>query len=393
MIKQFALRGAWLMLGAAIAVALALVAAFASSWGSTLLIAAIGVSAVPLGAALIGLLPGIRELEVTAARALLGFDGELVVPARPTPAHRIRLSAWAAFHAVSGLITGFAVFGLIPGGAVIAFHGVAGIPNGPEMRPFSSWPGPAETAFGISLLVVVLTAIWGLGLLAVRLAPLALGPTSADRLVLAEARLAKESQQVALARELHDGIGHALSVISIQAAGGQRMIAKSPERAGQALDNIQRAAAGAQAELDQMLGLLRDPKGARNPEPDLLGLGELVETHRRLGQRVTVEVTAEPHALPPLVSRTGYRVLAEALGNAHAHGADGEIDVAVSDVDEALQITVSSPYQPRRRGRTSGGRGLAGLTERVRVLGGTVDAGPHLDRWVLTASIPHGSRQ
>lgn len=390
MIKQTLLRGAWLMLGAAIAVALGLVAAFTFSWGSNLLMAVVAVAAIPLGAVLLGLLPGIRELEVTAARALLGLDGELVVPDRPTPAHRIRLCAWTVFHAVAGLVTGFLVLGLIPGAVMITFHGITGGPADLDDLAVSSLPGPVQAIIGIALLAVVLVGTWALGLLSVKLAPLALGPTSADRLLLAEARLAKESQQVALARELHDGIGHALSVISIQAAGGRRMISKRPDRAEQALDNIERAAAGAQAELDQVLGLLRNPHRARNSEPDLGQLGELVETHRRLGQRISLDLAAEPEGLPALVSRTGYRVLAEGLGNAHAHGAEGQIDVRVADAEQLLTITVSSPYRRKSRSRTTGGRGLAGLTERVRVLGGTVDAGPHLDRWLLEASIPHG---
>lgn len=401
MISRSALRGAWLMLGAAIAVALILVVeiVFGSTVGQSAelrwpLGPQIGVTllAVPIGGALIGLLPGVRELQITAAQSLLGVDAELLAPSRPTAEHRLRTCVWTLSHAVAGLVTGVLVFAVLPLAVVLPVHQLTGWPAGLDEPVVDRLPAAVTLLGGVVLLAGVLAAVWALGAVAARCAPWALGPTSGDRLALAEARLAQEAQQVVLARELHDGIGHALSIISIQAAGGRRVLQAQPQQAGHALETIEETARTAQAELDQMLALLRDPSSRRHPEPDLDDANELIETHRRLGQQVEPELHLGDTPLPSLVSSTGYRVLAEGLGNAHAHGAGGPVHVRVDDADQLLTIQVTNRCDPpRRRRRSTGGRGLAGLAERVSVLGGSVEsgAGP-AQQWILAATIPHG---
>lgn len=391
-IKNFMLRSAWLLLGAAIAIALVVVIGYAGGW---LMPAALFVAclfAVPLGAALIGLLPGVRELEITAAQALLKVDADLVAPARPSIEHRMRTCLWTIFHAVSGLVAGFVLFGLVPAAVVVIYHGFTGAPASLDDLVIARWPSALQVIAGIASLGGILIVLWALGWLAARLAFWALGPTSGDRLALAEARLAAEAQQVALARELHDGIGHALSVISVQAAGGRRTLPRDPAGVGRVLKTIEDTARLAQEELDSMLAMLRGTRAGRTPEPDLTAVGELIETHRRLGQQIIGDLELDSRQLPALVSRTGYQVLAEGLGNAHTHAAPGVVELRLDDVDEVLRVSVSSPYARTRRPST-GGRGLAGLTERVSVLGGRIDAGHHDGRWVLDARLPHGRRK
>lgn len=398
MIIGFALRSAWLLLGAAIAVALVLVVSFAGGFGLTTPLdptgaaVAVHAAAVIIGAGLIGLLPGVRDLEVTAAGALLRSSAELVSPTRPTLQHRLRTVAWTVFHALAGLIAGMLIFGGGPAAVVIGVQQLVPLSAEFGQLPAHDWPVAGQLALAVVLLVLIMVLLWAVGRFACWAAPLALGPTSADRLQLAESRLAKEAHQVALARELHDGIGHALSAISIQAAGGQRMLHRDTEATGRALTTIEDTARRAQQELDGLLGALREPGARRTPEPDLGQLGELIETHRRLGLIISDDVDLDTAELPGLVSTTAYRVAAEGLGNAHAHAGPGAVQLEITGTEGAVELIITSPRRAHRQRRSTGGRGLAGLTERIGVLGGTVDAGPAGEQWVLTATIPYGSR-
>src|SRR5699024_5055134 len=274
-----------------------------------------GLLTVLLVAAGVGLLPGVREIQVTAARALLGVNAPLVAETRDW-AHRARSAVWTVLHAVTGLITGFCVLGLLPG-AVVTFWALL------EGRLDLLEPlGLGETWWsallgGLAMLAATAAGPVLAALVAVRLAPRLLGPSAADRLVLAEQRLATERRHTALARELHDGIGHALSIIGIQAAAARRVAATRPDRAGSALHVIEQTARDAQAELDHLLGLLRDPqappgRAAREDLPTLLA------KHRAAG--LSVDLSEDHGPVPGLVWDAVLDILAEALTNAHRHG-------------------------------------------------------------------------
>ena len=129
----------------------------------------------------------------------------------------------------------------------------------------------------------------GAGALSARPVARLLGPTSADRLEVALTRLQAESEHTRLARELHDGIGHALTIIGVQAAAGRRALARDPDQAGSALSSIEDASRSALEELDDMLGLLRDTEAARSPEPDLDRLSTLVSRYRSAGMELVID--------------------------------------------------------------------------------------------------------
>ena len=112
---------------------------------------------------------------------------------------------------------------------------------------------------------------WLLGRLAARSAPAFLGPTAVDRLALAEARLAAEAEHTRLARDLHDGIGHALTIITVQTAAGRRVLEDDPATAARALAAAEEVARGALEELDSVLAALRDPGERTGPEPGWTG--------------------------------------------------------------------------------------------------------------------------
>ncbi|MFI2488070.1 sensor histidine kinase [Promicromonospora kroppenstedtii] len=396
--RYLARRFAWHMLGAAIGLALVLLV-----YG--LLHTATGgvpgwvvvVTAVAAAVAL-GLVPGARELEVTAARALLDVDDELVVPAEPRLAHRARTAAWVVLHLLTGLVVASGLFALLPAVALVGFEAVTG-------RSLSSGlavpSGPVEVVLRLAACAVVgllaVTATWPLGVAASALAKRVLGPTPHDRLETALARARREAEHTRLARELHDGIGHALTVVTVQAAAGRRVVAANPEAAADALGAIEDTARSALAELDQLLAVLRDDAADAAPAALAPALDDVVTAHRRAGLDLSAQIDL-PAGLPALLSGTVQRIVTEALTNAHRHGAPGPVRLTVGIAgpgDDQVLIEAVNPVRSGTRtgrrpsgGRSSGGRGLAGIRERVALFGGTAEAGPDADRWVLRATLP-----
>jgi signal transduction histidine kinase len=225
------------------------------------------------------------------------------------------------------------------------------------------------------------------------MAPALLGPGPLERLAELEARAADLAERNRLAQELHDSLGHALTVTALQAAGARRVLRDDPGFAEQALDAIARTSRAAAAELDGVLGVLRDGATAgRVPVPDLRGLPELLARHREAGMPLDVELCGDLAAVPGAVSREVYRVLQEGLTNAVRHGgaAPTSLRLVVAPSELTAQVRNAVPAT-RRGGPGRGGRGIAGIRERMTLLGGRVSAG--LDRdgsWLLHLQVPTG---
>ncbi|WP_369371039.1 sensor histidine kinase [Promicromonospora sp. Populi] len=391
--RDLARRFAWHMLGGAIGLALALlVYSLLNSTVTGLPVWVLVVVAVAAAVGL-GLVPGARELEVTAARALLDVKGELVVPARPRLAHRVRTAAWVVLHLATGMLVGVCLFAVLPGAVLVGVEAVAG-------RSFGSGFPVPTSALGAALALVAcavvglaaLVATWPLGAAASVLAGRVLGPTPYDRMETALARSRREAEHTRLARELHDGIGHALTVVSVQAAAGRRVIAANPEAAAEALSAIEDTARSALAELDQLLAVLRDDADDDAPLALAPALEDVISAHRRAGLDLTADVDLPP-GLPALLGRTVQRIVTEALTNAHRHAAPGPVALTVGHDAGEVRIEVVNAVRtgPLRARRASGGRGLPGVRERVALFGGTVEAGPDGGRWVLRATLPWGA--
>jgi len=289
------------------------------------------------------------------------------------------------------LVGGAAGIGLVVGlpALLIAVPGVfAG--NRPRWLPALGLP---DVVLGVLVAVLgtaaVVAAVVLAGAALARWAPWFLGPTWRDRLLLAEDRLAREAEHQRLARDLHDGIGHALSLISLQAVAGRRVLASSPERAESSLEVIERTARGALDDLDGLLASLRHgTTGGSGPAPrrPLAGVEDLervVAAHRALG--VTLEADLDPGlgaaGLPTLVATTVHDVVAEALANAARYSSGGPVRVRVAlggggGRERQVRVAVTSPLAADRRPRRTGGRGLRGMAERVALLDGRLSAGP-----------------
>jgi signal transduction histidine kinase len=203
-----------------------------------------------------------------------------------------------------------------------------------------------------------------------------------------EAREATSRERDRIARELHDVVGHAVSLMVVQ-AGAERMALgqQGAERTRSALESIEESGRQALVELRAMLGVLRatDDQDERTPHPTLQSLPALVEQARRAG--LPVELSMPPSAeAPPGLALTVYRLVQESLTNALRHA--GPVLTAVSvDVGPDLAVRVTSAL-PEGVVPRSEGRGLLGMGERVTLHGGTLSAGPSGGQWVVAARLP-----
>ncbi len=214
----------------------------------------------------------------------------------------------------------------------------------------------------------------------------------AQRLRELEARLAVAGERERISRELHDIVAHSVTVMVLQAAGAQRVVHTDPQRAADALGQVEACGRQAMSELRRMLALHGAANEAGAGQPGLADLGELVEGVRRSGVPVEVMVEGEPQQVDPSVELAAYRTVQEALTNAAKHaGAGTATTVRLMWTDDlVVKVTNASPRQVPATSRTlSTGHGLLGLRERVAVVGGRLEAG-HSDEggYQVTVNLP-----
>jgi signal transduction histidine kinase len=186
-----------------------------------------------------------------------------------------------------------------------------------------------------------------------------------------EARRAVAEEQARIARELHDVVAHALSVIIVQAGAAEDVFEKDPLRARQPIRSIDAAARSALADLRRVLGILQH--GAEyEPQPGLARLDRLVEQVRATGLDVAVEIAGSPRPLPAAIDLSAYRIVQEALTNALKHAHASRVDVRIR-YGEALELDVRDDGRGSANGH--GGSGLVGMRERVALLGGSIETG------------------
>jgi signal transduction histidine kinase len=203
------------------------------------------------------------------------------------------------------------------------------------------------------------------------------------RQVVAEQERLRE--RLRIARDMHDSLGHRLSLVSIQAAALE--VAGLEPRHQEAVGQLARAARGAMTELYDLVGALRGPDADR---PGVAGLGALLTGFRAAGLPVTLRERGRPRPLTPAAGEAVYRVVEEGLTNAAKHAAGERVTVDLEWERDAVLLTVANRVRSRPAGATAaaGGHGLPGLAERVRLAGGFLDHGPAGDRFRLVAMLP-----
>lgn len=214
----------------------------------------------------------------------------------------------------------------------------------------------------------------------------------------AEWRVQHERERIS--RDLHDTVGHTLSVISVHAGVAEDALdAPTPDTAAacQAVALIRRTSTRSLQDLRTMVRLLRTPAGHDAAGDDatavlsLASVPDLAATAEGVGLQVTTRIDADPGELSPQVDATAYRVVQEALTNVVKHAGARRVEVSAQVRDGVLHLRVADDGRgadPGRSGtRGSGGHGLAGMAERVRLLGGALRTRSH-DGFRIEAEIP-----
>jgi signal transduction histidine kinase len=208
----------------------------------------------------------------------------------------------------------------------------------------------------------------------------------------AEAREAVADERARIARELHDVVGHAVSVMTVQASGVRRLLNPEQDREREALMIVEQTGREALAEMRRLVGVLRRPEEAPAlaPQPSLQFLDRLVEQAREAGLPVDVRIEGEAKELPAGVDLTAYRLVQEALTNAIKHAQATSAEVFVRYEDGAVELQVVDDGRGASDGTSeSGGHGLVGMRERVTVYGGELEAGPRPEGgFALKARLP-----
>lgn len=213
-----------------------------------------------------------------------------------------------------------------------------------------------------------------------------------DSVRLAESAVAAE--RLRIARELHDVVAHAISLIVVQSRGGRRTLDPGSDPARRAFDTIEHAGEQALVEMRRMLQVLRanDPDGSDDlaPRPGLGRIGDLVADLAAAGMQVDVEVEGTPIELPPGVDLSAYRIIQEALTNVMKHAGRARAQVLLRYRPRALEIEVTDDGDGSGMDGGSG-HGLDGVRERALIHGGTLHAGPRPGGgFQLRASLPTG---
>ncbi|MER5763968.1 histidine kinase [Streptomyces sp. NPDC002082] len=215
-----------------------------------------------------------------------------------------------------------------------------------------------------------------------------------------EAEQAAARERARIAREMHDILSHAVSIMIVQAEAGPVAVRRAPERAEAAFEAISETGRDAMAQLRTMLGVLRTDEAApRSPQPGIGELAGLLERVRGSGPQVLYERTGSVRALPAALEATVHRVVQEALTNVVKHSGASAVAVRLEYGERELTVTVTDDGRGPGAGAAAGagtgtgtgadagslprarpgGHGLIGIRERAAAHGGTARTGPGPD--------------
>jgi signal transduction histidine kinase len=209
---------------------------------------------------------------------------------------------------------------------------------------------------------------------------------------IAQLRLAEEEahrrrgseERLRIARDLHDALGHHVSLINVQAGVALHLMDDDPEQARSALAAIKQSSGQLLREMRATLGVLRgvDEAPPRGPVSGLARLNDLLDENRSAGLPVELEVVGVPRELPPSVDHAAYRIVQEALTNTRRHAGSAQASVRVRYDDSGITVQVDDDGAGSTDAHTAatdvpgGGNGLPGMRERALALGGSLSAGP-----------------
>ncbi|MFG1948841.1 sensor histidine kinase [Nonomuraea sp. NPDC048826] len=241
-------------------------------------------------------------------------------------------------------------------------------------------PGSADTALRSGILLVAAYAM-GRAAAGSRAHAAALEERAArlERERELEAERAAERERARIARDMHDILAHAVSLMVVQAEAGPVAVRKDPARAEAAFDAIAGAGRDAMEQIRLMLGILKDREAPRAPQPTLDDLPALAAQVTGTGLEVGFEATGERRPVPAGCAVAAYRIVQEALTNIVKHADATRADIRLTWEEDTLMIDVTDDGRGSGRALPSGGHGLIGIRERAAACGGTATAGPRRD--------------
>jgi signal transduction histidine kinase len=215
-----------------------------------------------------------------------------------------------------------------------------------------------------------------------------------DRERAENARLAVADERTRIARELHDVVGHTVSLLVLQAGAERLALGEHGPSTREALAEIEQSGRSTLAELRRLVGVLRrdDEEPELAPVPGLIRLPELVDHVRLTGLAVDLQVAGEPRPLPPGLDVSAYRIVQEALTNTVKHSMARRVRVCIRYDVRELGIDVTDDGPAKGSVTENGGHGLVGMRERVGLYGGKLTVGPRAGAgFSVEASLPLNS--
>ncbi|WP_329499442.1 sensor histidine kinase [Kitasatospora herbaricolor] len=339
--------------------------------------------------ALAALVPAMRRAEGVQARLLLmpAREEDIGVERSRTWADRRRTAAWLIARVALGMAVGLLSVNVMTVSVLLA--GAPGREQ-PLVLYGHALPTGGDLWYPLFAPLVLFAAGWLVvlaGRLQLAMAVRLLGPSPAERLAEAELRAERLLERNRLARELHDSIGHALTVTVLQ-AGAAREVG-DPAFVAKALEVIEETGRRAMDDLERTLVLLRETQGgAVTEQPGIEQLPQLFDAARAAGSPVEAWIDVPQGLLPGVLSRETYRIVQEAVTNLLRHAPGEPITVRIAVRDGRLELRCVNATDGGGRSRASGGKGLRGIRERATLLGGEATAARQDDEWVLAVRLP-----
>ncbi|MDT0473891.1 histidine kinase [Streptomyces sp. DSM 41014] len=343
--------------------------------------------------ALAALVPAVRTVEGLQARLLLlglrhdDDAGRVVAAPSVTWSDRGRTALWLETRLLLGSLVAFLTFHL-PLLSADLVRGSLG--DGPALSPLLRIPGHHGwyTLLAPLPLLALAAVVLGAGELITVAARRLLGPSPAQRMAALEERTEQLLERTRIARELHDSIGHALTVAVVQA--GAARAAADPAFTERALAAIEGTGRAALEDLERVLSVLQERDRRVGARPTLADADRLLESARAAGATVEAKVTGPLERLPGPVSREGYRILQESLTNVvrHAGAVPAQVDLRVAA--DVLVLEVRNPLDGGTAPGPGRGGGLRGIRERAALLGGHAVTGADRGDWRIRVELPLG---
>ena len=210
----------------------------------------------------------------------------------------------------------------------------------------------------------------------------------ASRVRREERKRRASEERLRIAQELHDVLGHNLSLINVQAGSALHLMEERPEQARTALAAIKDASNDALRDLRSALDVLRDGEEApRSPTPDLSDLDDLMDRTATTGLEVRKEVSGEERPLPAGIERAAFRIAQEALTNVTRHAQAQRVTISVVYRPDELLVSIAD--DGRGAANVEGGTGIEGMRDRATALGGDLHAGSGpVGGFVVKARLP-----